>query len=223
VASRRVPARSARRRDPEEKRARILDAGSALFAERGYAATTTADVARRAGVSEGILFHHFGSKRELLHAVASEYGSGLARAMFDAAPARGEAPSADAMLRAAFRYVRERGAVGRLLGLSSDPSDGFAARNASRGEIVAALERGLAEWSARGLVRPVEPRLAAELLFALVEAALQACFVREDGSREEDWLRETVRCVEGAVSLAPSTAQAPIDCAPIQPAPRSEP
>ena len=39
----------------------------------------------------------------------------------------------------------------------------------------------------------------AELLFALVEAALIECFVRGDGSREEEYLRETVRCVEGAV------------------------
>jgi len=35
--------------------------------------------------------------------------------------------------------------------------------------------------------------------FALVEAALMECFVRGDGSREEDYLREAVRCVEGAV------------------------
>ncbi|GAA1980883.1 TetR family transcriptional regulator [Microbacterium pumilum] len=38
----------------------------ALFVERGYAATTTAQIARRAGVSEMTLFRHFASKSAFL-------------------------------------------------------------------------------------------------------------------------------------------------------------
>ena len=45
----------------------------------------------------------------------------------------------------------------------------------------------------------MDPQIAAELLFALVGAALTECFVRRGGAREDDYLRETVRCVEGAV------------------------
>jgi TetR/AcrR family transcriptional regulator, fatty acid metabolism regulator protein len=40
----------------------ILATASRLFAEKGYSQTTTAEIAREAGVAEGTLFHHFGSK-----------------------------------------------------------------------------------------------------------------------------------------------------------------
>jgi AcrR family transcriptional regulator len=40
----------------------ILATASRLFAEKGYGQTTTAEIAREAGVAEGTLYHHFGSK-----------------------------------------------------------------------------------------------------------------------------------------------------------------
>lgn len=40
----------------------ILTTASRLFAGKGYANTTTAEIAREAGVAEGTLYHHFGSK-----------------------------------------------------------------------------------------------------------------------------------------------------------------
>jgi AcrR family transcriptional regulator len=203
-AARRVARRAKRTRDPAQKRARLMAVARTLFAERGFAATTTADIARGAGVSEGIVFHHFGSKGELLVAVAADYGRGLAEAMFAAAPPPGEPPSAEAMLRAAFAYVREHGALARLLKLTPDPSEKHDARQASRTQIVSALARGLAAWSAAGRVRPLDPQVTAELLFALVEAALIECFVHGDGTREPDYLREAVRCVEGAVRTPPA-------------------
>ncbi|MEV6925064.1 helix-turn-helix domain-containing protein [Dactylosporangium sp. NPDC051485] len=49
-------------------RARIRDAAIALFAERGAGATTVRDIAEQAGVSPGLLRHHFGSKEALREA-----------------------------------------------------------------------------------------------------------------------------------------------------------
>jgi AcrR family transcriptional regulator len=49
-------------------RAALLDAALDTLVERGYAATTTIEVARRAGVSRGAQLHHFPSKAELLTA-----------------------------------------------------------------------------------------------------------------------------------------------------------
>jgi TetR/AcrR family transcriptional regulator, regulator of cefoperazone and chloramphenicol sensitivity len=46
-------------------RARIRDAAIELFAERGIAGATVRDIALRAGVSSGLLRHHFGSKEGL--------------------------------------------------------------------------------------------------------------------------------------------------------------
>ena len=46
-------------------RARIRDAGLRLFAERGVDGATIRDIARAAGVSGGLVRHHFGSKEAL--------------------------------------------------------------------------------------------------------------------------------------------------------------
>jgi len=46
-------------------RARIRDAALALFAERGVDGATIRDIANSAGVSGGLVRHHFGSKDEL--------------------------------------------------------------------------------------------------------------------------------------------------------------
>jgi AcrR family transcriptional regulator len=46
-------------------RARIRDAALRLFSDRGIAAATIRDIARAAGVSPGLVRHHFGSKEAL--------------------------------------------------------------------------------------------------------------------------------------------------------------
>ncbi len=45
--------------------ARIRDAALRLFGERGVEGTTIRDIARAAGVSGGLIRHHFGSKEDL--------------------------------------------------------------------------------------------------------------------------------------------------------------
>jgi TetR/AcrR family transcriptional regulator len=54
-----------RRRDPEATRRAILDAAEAIFVEKGFAAASMSDVARRAAVTKSLIHHHFGSKEEL--------------------------------------------------------------------------------------------------------------------------------------------------------------
>jgi AcrR family transcriptional regulator len=49
-------------------RAALLDAALESLVARGYAATTTVEIARRAGVSRGAQLHHFPTKAELLTA-----------------------------------------------------------------------------------------------------------------------------------------------------------
>ncbi|MCB9736521.1 MAG: TetR family transcriptional regulator [Deltaproteobacteria bacterium] len=49
-----------------ESRQKIADAALLLFSERGVSATSTRRVAQAAGVSEGLVFHHFPTKLHLL-------------------------------------------------------------------------------------------------------------------------------------------------------------
>jgi AcrR family transcriptional regulator len=122
-----------------------------------------------------------------------------------AARAREEGPpAAEAMLREAFAYVRERGPLSRLLMLAPASMDVASAIHATREPIVAAIAGTLDRLRREGVVRPLDARVTAELLHALVERALVECFVRGDGSREADYLRETVACVIGATARAPT-------------------
>lgn len=52
-----------------EKQKKILQAALQLFAKEGYHATSTSKVAKAAGVSEGLIFRHFGNKEGLLQAI----------------------------------------------------------------------------------------------------------------------------------------------------------
>lgn len=49
----------------EERRAAVLDCACAIFSKGSYRGTTTAEIARSAGVTEPILYRHFASKRDL--------------------------------------------------------------------------------------------------------------------------------------------------------------
>lgn len=57
---------------PSSGRTQILRAALPEFAERGYAGATTASIARRAGVTQPLVHHHFGSKLELYRAAVAE-------------------------------------------------------------------------------------------------------------------------------------------------------
>lgn len=49
----------------ENRRRAIIETALNLFIRKGYAATRTADIAREAGMSEGLLFHYFETKEKL--------------------------------------------------------------------------------------------------------------------------------------------------------------
>jgi AcrR family transcriptional regulator len=55
-----------------ERRQAIVDTALRVFAEGSYRGTTTAEIAREAGISEPILYRHFASKRDLYLAAIEE-------------------------------------------------------------------------------------------------------------------------------------------------------
>lgn len=61
-----------RRLSPEQRRQRLLDIGLELFGEFAYDQLSAHDIAQRADISHGLLFHYFGSKRGYYVAVIRE-------------------------------------------------------------------------------------------------------------------------------------------------------
>lgn len=48
------------------KQAKIVQAAIEIFSEKGFAATSTSEIAKRAGVAEGTIFRHYKTKKHLL-------------------------------------------------------------------------------------------------------------------------------------------------------------
>jgi AcrR family transcriptional regulator len=65
----------ARTRGPsfDQQRAAILEAAATLFARRGFAGTSTAQIAAAAGVSKPLLYHYYRDKEALLFDIADGY------------------------------------------------------------------------------------------------------------------------------------------------------
>ena len=64
--------RAATRLAPEQRRAQILAAARGLFSTRPFHDVSTADVARAAGVTRGLVHHYFGGARDVYVAVLGE-------------------------------------------------------------------------------------------------------------------------------------------------------
>jgi AcrR family transcriptional regulator len=63
---------AAKRLSAEARRQAVLDTACRVFSRSSYRGATTAEIAREAGISEPILYRHFGSKRELYLACLDE-------------------------------------------------------------------------------------------------------------------------------------------------------
>jgi AcrR family transcriptional regulator len=83
-------------------RAALLAAARELFAERGYAATGREDIAERAGVTRGALYHHFDSQAAVAAAVLAELDDEIVDLVVAAA---GTGPAVDRLRRSARAYL----------------------------------------------------------------------------------------------------------------------
>jgi AcrR family transcriptional regulator len=88
-----------------ETRARLLRAAADVFAARGYDGTRVADIAAAAGVSNGALYAHFGSKADLLLASLRAHGW---RVLADLLAAEPERPVTDLLLQVGRSLPRQR-------------------------------------------------------------------------------------------------------------------
>lgn len=63
----------------DERRAEILEAGTALFAEHSYEEISMREIAQAAGISKPLLYHYFPSKIDLFKAAVAEKAAELQR------------------------------------------------------------------------------------------------------------------------------------------------
>jgi AcrR family transcriptional regulator len=130
-------------------RARIRDAAITRFAADGIAATSVRAIAAEAGVSPGLVIHHFGTKDGLRYA-CDEYVAAIIRSNKQEAMARG--PALD--VAAAMRRAKQDVPLTRYLARSL--ADGSPHVATLIDELVADAGRYMAEGVRAGALRPTD-------------------------------------------------------------------
>ena len=165
-------------------RRRVLDAAELLFSRGGYEPTTMSDVAQRAGVGVGTLYHHFPDKRALLLALIDDWGDReIERArgglgvewLLSESPRTGFAEH----LRASYERLRREGSFYLVLLELAERDGEVRARLDRITQIGIERMRDLfALGQQRGIVRAeLDPLAAAFLLRRSIEVAAREVFV----------------------------------------------
>lgn len=170
----------ARRADPE-LRSRLLAAATREFSERGFAGATMAGIGRRAGVTKGGVYFHFGGKEELFFAVLDHWRARLREAL-DTAAAESGADGA-ARLRGLLRafldfHFRYPEAASLLRVLATELRSGFTAavredlRHAQRA-LRARIRALLADGVQDGSLYAGDPSFSAFVLAGAADGIVQ--------------------------------------------------
>jgi AcrR family transcriptional regulator len=180
-----IPLRKAR---PQARgiatRRKLLQAAEALFARRGYESTGMADVAERAGVGVGTLYHHFPDKRALLLALIDDWGDrelAQGRSQHDVERFLGDNPRASfgEDLRASYeRLRREGGFFLVLLELAERDGDVRTRLNRINQVGIERMRDLFALGQSRGVIRAgLDPLAAAFLVRHSIHSAATEVFV----------------------------------------------
>ncbi|MBA3825589.1 MAG: TetR/AcrR family transcriptional regulator [Ktedonobacterales bacterium] len=57
----------------EERRRQIMEAALPVFAEKGFKGATNRDIAEKAGIAPGLIYHYFKNKEDLFSAILDEF------------------------------------------------------------------------------------------------------------------------------------------------------
>jgi AcrR family transcriptional regulator len=178
---------STRHKQALARRDQILETAVELFAQKGFDGTSTKEIAVAAGISEGLIFHYFPSKSQLLAAVLqTQHGflndlRDLLRNAEDR-PAREVLPEMAALW---FRKLREQKAITLiLLGTAqTDPNVGEALKRVIQNG-VNLLSDYLCACAGRGELRPGLPTEASALMLF---SSMIVFFIRYRDLPERKW------------------------------------
>jgi TetR/AcrR family fatty acid metabolism transcriptional regulator len=157
----------------QDRRDSILAAARGAFAKGGFEGTSIADIARAAGVSDGLVYRYFANKRDLLNAVLTEF---YERTMVDLeAIAARDAPFEerlhDIIHRHIEAFVHDADACRLFIAEVRTAADyqGSPVQQLNR-RYTSILVRIIEGGIAKGEVRPdIEMRLVRDVIFGAIE------------------------------------------------------
>lgn len=152
-----------------EARARLVEAATMLFAEKGFYGASIRDIAQALGVAKATVLHHFSDKSALYGAVLEGVAAELDKVWAAATEGLPPAKRLHALIRAYLRWSLERAAASRLI-LREILDHGARGADAGRWYLADFVNRAAAllrDAQRQGTVHAGAPVVLLEILFAL--------------------------------------------------------
>lgn len=165
-----APARTRRQEQAAARREQLLTVALDTFAEKGFRGSTIRDIARAAGITEGLIYHYFPSKSALLSAVIER--NSLTPSFLEIVARLKGAPVREALLQISRRYfellMRNRKFATMMHTDCHRDAEIAAAFHATARPAFEAMLALLNEGIARGELRPHDPASSLRLLHGAI-------------------------------------------------------
>lgn len=169
-----------------DKQRRVVEAALEVFAEKGFAAASTSEIAKRAGVAEGTIFRHYKTKKDLLIGVVAPFfvrtiAPALMKDVFDVVEA--EHPTFEAFVRALYQnridFVRKHERRVRVVAqeLPFHPEVRALVEQVVVSEVMPRLIRVVTRFQERGEIVAVDPTSVVRVVMSTLFSYLVLRFV----------------------------------------------
>ncbi len=168
-----------------ERREQLLDVGRALFAEKGFEATSIEEIAARAGVSKPVVYEHFGGKEGLYAVVVDREMSDLLDRLTGALSAAHPRVLVEQAALALLTYIEDETDGFRILSRDSPVAGSTGTFSSLLNDIASQVEHILArEFSTRGMQSELAP-MYAQMLVGMVALTGQWWLEERKPDREQ--------------------------------------
>lgn len=185
------------------RRAQIVRAAIETIAEVGYAKASFARIARRAGISAGLISYHFSGRDELIRQIVLDVNASMDRALTERAEGqRSYVGALRAVIEGFVHYCAEHRpemlALGQIFSATGGDEDGKRLAGAEHEGSLKELEEMLREGQDAGEFRAFSSRLMAVTLLAAMEA-VPAELYSKPGTDVDAYANELATAFELAV------------------------
>jgi AcrR family transcriptional regulator len=151
-----------------ERREQLLNVGRALFAEKGFEATSIEEIASRAGVSKPVVYEHFGGKEGLYAVVVDREMSDLLDRLTTALSAGHPRTLVEQAALALLTYIEEETDGFRILSRDSPVAGATGTFSSLLNDIASQVEHILSrEFASSGISTKLAP-MYAQMLVGMV-------------------------------------------------------
>lgn len=199
-----VPERGPRvRMTGTQRRAQLIEIGRALFAERGYEATSIEEISQRAQVSKPVVYEHFGGKEGLYAVVVDREMSTLLGMITASLTENRSRIRVERVALALLTYVEERSDGFRILVRDSPVAAADGTYSSLLNEAVVQVAHILAGDFSRRDIDPANAQLYAQALVGMVSMTAQWWLDERSPSKEVVAAHIVNLCWNGLTNLEP--------------------